>query len=114
SVIDAIRHEIIKTIPVGNNPEYVALTPDQRFALVTNLGSDTVSVIDVNSLSVVREIPISGDGPHGIAFSADGGVAYISNMNSSDISVVNVATGQIIAMFPSSGIEPHQIVLRNP
>lgn len=113
-MIDAIRHTIIKTIAVGHNPEYVTLTPDERFALVTNLGSDTVSVVDADALSVVKEIPVQADGPHGIAFSTDGDMAYVSNMNSSDISVINMTTGQVITTFPSGGIEPHQIVLKKP
>ncbi|HEX2169739.1 MAG TPA: YncE family protein, partial [Nitrososphaera sp.] len=34
SVIDSHKHEIIKTIPVGDNPRYVVLNPDETLAYV--------------------------------------------------------------------------------
>lgn len=113
--IDSQKHEIIKTITVGNRPEYVKLTPDERFAYVTNLGSGTVSKVDVNTLEVVDEIPIGATkGPHGIAFSPNGDLMYISNMNGNDISVIDTSANEIVASIDSGGIEPHQIVMRDP
>ncbi|PIY19935.1 hypothetical protein COZ13_02695, partial [Candidatus Desantisbacteria bacterium CG_4_10_14_3_um_filter_40_18] len=34
-------------MPVGSRPYGVAITPDGRYAYVTNAGSDNVSVIEV-------------------------------------------------------------------
>jgi YVTN family beta-propeller protein len=100
SVIDAQKHEIIKTIPVGKQPEYVKLSPDERFAYVTNLGEDTVSKIDLRNLEVIKsKIPV-GKGPHGIAFSEDGEIAYISNMKSNDVSVIDTSTDKVIDTIP--------------
>jgi YVTN family beta-propeller protein len=112
SVIDSQKHEIIKTIPVGKNPEYVKLSPNELFAYVTNLGEDTVSKIDLTKLEVIKsKIPV-GKGPHGIAFSEDGKIAYISNMMSNDVSVVDTYTDKVITTIPGGGIEPHQIVMK--
>ena len=45
SAIDAATNNLIATIPVGNNPAGVAVTPDGAKIYVANFGSNTVSVI---------------------------------------------------------------------
>jgi len=42
------------------------LTPDGRFAYVTNIYANSVSVIEVKDLKVVSTIPV-GKGPNGIS-----------------------------------------------
>src|SRR5690242_105803 len=36
SIIDAATNAIVGTIVVGNNPSYIAFTPDGKYAYVTN------------------------------------------------------------------------------
>lgn len=79
SVIDSLNHNIISTIDVGKKPEYVKLSPDERFAYVTNMESNTVSKISIDNFKVVKDINV-GKGPHGIAFSADGDLMYVSSL----------------------------------
>jgi len=45
SVIDAATNTVVATIPVGNEPFGVAVTPDGTQAYVVNLADNTVSVI---------------------------------------------------------------------
>ncbi|MDQ3851738.1 MAG: DUF192 domain-containing protein [Thermoproteota archaeon] len=112
SVINSYEHEVIKTIPVGNSPRYVALNPDETLAYVTNMDSNRVSIVDADK--VVNEIPV-GNGPYGIAFSADGGdLAYVSNTKGNDISVINTTSSNVTATISAGGIGPHQIVARKP
>ena len=56
----------IEGIPVGDNPLRVAFTPDGRRAYVTNRGSNTVSVIDTKTNTVVDTIEV-GMAPGGVA-----------------------------------------------
>jgi YVTN family beta-propeller protein len=112
SVIDSRKHEVIKTIPVGDSPEYVALNPDETLAYVTNIDSNTVSIVDADK--VVNEIPV-GSGPYGIAFSADGGdLAYVSNMRGNDVSVINTTSSKVTATISAGGTGPHQMVVIKP
>jgi YVTN family beta-propeller protein len=64
--VDAATTAVKTTIPVGVRPFGVAFTDDSAFAYVTNEFSDTVSIIDTASSTVVQEIN-AGDGPEGIA-----------------------------------------------
>jgi YVTN family beta-propeller protein len=63
-VLDTTTNTFGTAIPVGNKPLYIALTPDGTSAYVTNLNSDTVSVIDLASLTVVHTIAV-GNQPEG-------------------------------------------------
>ena len=38
SIIDTVSFRIIKEIPVGFKPNEVAVSPDNKFALVSNFG----------------------------------------------------------------------------
>jgi uncharacterized protein len=114
SVIDSHRHEIMKDIPVGDNPQYVALNPDETLAYVTNMDSDTISLVDTQTFEVVDEIPV-GNGPYGIAFSADGGdLFYVSNTRGNDVSIINTASSNISDTIYAGGAGPNQIVARKP
>ena len=48
------------------------------FAYVTNQGSDTVSVVDTDTASVVETVPV-GAKPAGVAVAPDGRRIYVSN-----------------------------------
>ena len=89
------------------------MSPHDTVAYVANLGSDTVSKIDLMTLQVMAEIPV-GKGPHEIAFSADGDLVYISNMKSNNVSIINTSTDKVVATIPVGKIEPHQIVIKKP
>jgi YVTN family beta-propeller protein len=49
---------LVKTIPVGKEPNWIVFTKDGRQAFVSNRMSDTVSVISVDGLSETKQIPV--------------------------------------------------------
>ena len=53
--------ELVKTIPVGKDPNWIVFSKDGRNAFVSNRGSDTVSVIAVDELSEIKQIPVGKD-----------------------------------------------------
>src|SRR5262245_40896910 len=57
---------VVATVPVGASPRHVALNAANRRAYVTNLDSNTVSVIDTASNSVIATVP-AGFNPYGVA-----------------------------------------------
>jgi 6-phosphogluconolactonase len=68
---------------------WVALTPDGRFAYVTNTGSDTISSYRVSfngRLELIDAVATNtGDGPIDFAFSADGRYLYVVNRNGGSV-----------------------------
>jgi PQQ-dependent catabolism-associated beta-propeller protein len=76
---------------------------------VTNEKDDTISVIDVETLEVVRTIP-TGERPRGITFAKDHSVVYICASDSDAVQVMDPETGEILHDLPS-GEDPEQFVL---
>ena len=77
------------TIRVGNSPIWVAVSPDGRRAYITDFRSDSVSVIDTATDTVIAAISV-GVGPRGVVVSPDGHRAYVVNYRSGTVSVINI------------------------
>jgi YVTN family beta-propeller protein len=54
--------ELLAGIPTGTDPDWITYTPDSKRAYVANAVSNTVSVIDVETLREVTQIPV-GESP---------------------------------------------------
>lgn len=98
-----IVNRTIATIPVGNSPSNVAITPNNHFAYVANdnnagiVGADTVSVIDIQTNKVITTISdASFNQVYSITIDAKGLKAYVTNSNTTTVSVINIATNTVI------------------
>jgi YVTN family beta-propeller protein len=87
---------VTATIPVGNAPVGVAVTPDGSEVFVTNQGSNTVSVIDTATNTVTATIPVGIEGS-GVAATPDGSKVYAVNTRDNTVSVIATATNTVIA-----------------
>ena len=76
---------------------------------VSNEKDDTISVIDIETLEVVRTIEV-GERPRGITFSKDYSVLYVCASDSDTVQVIDPDTGKILHELPS-GEDPEQFVL---
>ncbi|HEU0006050.1 MAG TPA: glycosyltransferase family 39 protein [Terriglobia bacterium] len=65
------------------------------FLYVTNSTSNTVSVVDAEVLTVIRDIPV-GKEPFGLAFSPDGRRAFVANAQSREVSVIDTTRHRLI------------------
>ena len=59
--IDPITEEILDTIPTGPNPHEIIVTPDQRFAYLSNYASpgNTISVIDLVQRKHIKQVTLT-------------------------------------------------------
>jgi YVTN family beta-propeller protein len=89
-----------KSIRVGLHPSGMAASRGGRYVYVANAASDTVSVLDTNSESVVETIACRpearlpfGSGCNAVAVSPDGGVLYVANGTNNCVAVVRLGRG---------------------
>jgi YVTN family beta-propeller protein len=80
-----------KVIGVGQVPKYVAVTPDNRYLLVTNWCSYDMSVIDTKTGAEVKRIPL-GPYPRGITVTPNSSTAYIAVMGTRDVAKLDLNT----------------------
>ena len=77
-VFDIPNRQFIQNIPVGLNPLALEISPDGRWCYVPNRNSNSVTVIDLQNLSVYTTIPNVGAQPHKVSFTQDGHYAYVT------------------------------------
>ena len=106
--INRATYKIDAIYQVGSVPKVVEVTPDNKYLLVTNWCSYTLSVISVASQKIIKNIYI-GAYPRGIVVTKDSSKAYVAQMGGSNLHEINLrdfSTSQI-----PIGINPRAIVL---
>jgi YVTN family beta-propeller protein len=120
SVIDTASNTVVATIPVGQDPNGVAITSDGKQVYVTNQLDDSVSVIDIASNTVVATIP-GFVIPVGVAVTPNGThpserdnrrhqpLAYVTNLVDNTVSVIDTASNKVVATI-HVGAAPFAVV----
>ena len=106
--INRSNYKIDAVYPVGSVPKVVEVTPDNKYVLVANWCSYTVSVISVEKNKVVKTVKI-GRYPRGIAISNDSTKAYVAEMGGSRVHVIDLQ--DFTTTFIPIGSNPRAIVL---
>lgn len=106
--INRNNYEIDAIYPVGSVPKVVEVTPDNKYVLVANWCSYTVSVISVEAQRVIKTIKI-GRYPRGIAITKDSKKAFVAEMGGNRIHVINLEDFSV--SYIPIGSNPRAIVL---
>ncbi len=94
---------------VGMVPKFLAVTPDDKYLIVSNWCSYTVTVIRLATGRTVAQVPV-GPYPRGIAVSRDSHRAYVAVMGGSSVEVLDLRTFRIRHSW-SVGSGPRHLVL---
>lgn len=89
--INVAAKHIDQVIRVGSVPKFVAVTPDDKYLLVSNWCSYALSVVNVRTGKQVRLIPL-GPYPRGIAVNPSSTTAFVAVMGSTEIAKINLRT----------------------
>lgn len=73
----------------------VTLTPDERFAYIANIRSNTITLFDMEKEEVLEHIPV-GNGPEGLAVHPNGTDLYVANQNDNNVCVMNVTDHEVL------------------
>lgn len=103
SVIDLDQMKTVKTVPTGQRPRGITVTPDGKYILVACGDDDDIQIFDSKTLQVVRTI--STPDPELFALRPTGNPLYVSNENNALVTVWDINTGKQLASIPT-GVEP--------
>ena len=113
SFVDAKTLEVTKTISVGPNPHEIIITPDRRFAYLSNYRppGDTISVVDLVKRKHIGQIS-TGDYTqiHGAAMASDG-TAYFTAGQTGYVVEVDTAVNDVTRSIPTHGKISHMVYL---
>lgn len=100
-MISTATNSVVATVPVGDFPASVAVTPDGTAAYVTCSADGEVTVIDTATHTVTGTIVVGGVNLAGIVFSPDGTLAYVAG--NSAVFVIDTALQAVSATIPVPG-----------
>ena len=117
SLVDTGSGEVVATLPTGEGPHEVAVSPDGRTALVANYGTrgapgSTLTVIDLPGKRVAKTIDLGAHRrPHGLAFLPGGRQAAVTAEGSKALLVVDVVAGKVEAAIGTGAEVSHMVAL---
>lgn len=97
AVVDTRRGDAVTTIPTGQEGTHmVVVSPDGRRAFTANIGSGTVSVLDLASARKLRDIEVGGR-PEGIALTPDGRTLWVGDLAGARVQAYDAASFERLA-----------------
>lgn len=114
TIIDVASGRALATLPTGQGPHEIVVSRDGNVAVVTDYGSrsggNTLTVIDVPGLKVVRTINLGEyHRPHGIAFLPGDSLVAVTSEMSRNVVVVSVADGVVRKAIPTQHNGSHMV-----
>jgi YVTN family beta-propeller protein len=116
SLIDLGSGGIVATLPTGEGPHEIGISPDGRFALVTNYGTrdrggNSLTLIDIAAASVVKTIDLGDYGkPHGVEWLDEQSAAVTVEANKALI-VVDIARDKVTQSIGTDQEISHMVAL---
>lgn len=99
-VVEVESGKVLEALDTGQDVSHmVALSPDQTRAFVANIGSGSVSVLDLVSGKLVGHIP-TGAGAEAIDVTPDGGEVWVGNRAADTLTVLDTRTLERRAEIP--------------
>ena len=97
TIVDTRRGDAVSAIATGQQGTHmVAVSPDRRRAYTANIGSGTVSVIDLAEGRKLRDLTVGGR-PEGIALSGDGGELWVGDLEGARVQAYDTRTFERLA-----------------
>lgn len=103
-VVDIAARELVGSVKTDQEGTHmVALSPDNKRAYASNIGSGSFTVIDLKKLNKLRDVK-AGDGTEAISVSSDGREIWVGNNGSRSVMVFDAVSFEKKAEFATDGI----------
>ena len=109
TVLDTAGGGIAGTAAVGLEPDAIAVAPNNKLALVANLGDNTVTPVSLPSLRSGAPIPV-GAQPTAIAIAPNGSVALVTNFGDNTVTPISLPDLRAGAPIPT-GLQPDAVAV---
>lgn len=98
----------LATVPAGNGPAFLAVTPDGTKVYAASYYSNDVTVIDTATNTVITTI-VGFTQPQGIVITPDGASAYVADFGSNTVIHIDTATNTLVGAPIATGFLPQNI-----
>jgi YVTN family beta-propeller protein len=96
-IVDPKARRVTARVPTARETSHmVAASADGKRAYVANIGSGSVTVVDLGEAKVIKDIP-TGEGAEGIAITPDSREVWVVNRSADTVSIVDTKTLEVAA-----------------
>ena len=99
AIVDIKSGKLIKQLPTAAGAEGIAISPDNKYVLVSNREAGSVSVIDTATDEIVKTVN-TGNYPIRVKVTTDGKHALVSNMRANEIAEIDTKTWEVTRRLP--------------
>ena len=106
--------QLLAEVPVGKEPRFVAISPNDRRAYVTSAVDGNMTVIDLTANTPVAlggAIDV-GVEPRGIAITPNGTYAFIAGNTTADVAILRLADNVVVGRVHTGG-NPYAVAISN-
>jgi YVTN family beta-propeller protein len=98
-VIELASGKLVRTLPGGQDPESVAVSPDGKALYIANEETAELSTLDLAKGAITQSIKV-GQQPEGVSAHPDGKRVYVTCEEDNKVVAVDLSTSEIIAHIP--------------
>jgi YVTN family beta-propeller protein len=99
-VVDTASGKLMGTIPDTKGVHGIALAEDMKRGFTSNGRGDSITVFDLDTLAVIKEVPVPGHNPDAILYEPALKRVFTFNGRSKDVTVVDAASFAVLATIP--------------
>jgi DNA-binding beta-propeller fold protein YncE len=104
-IVDAKRGTVVGQVMLGNDPNQMTLSLDEKFAYVPMRGESKVAVVQLNPLRLIKKLDVPL-GPHD-AYTTSDGMIYVGAQYGTGIAVIDPKTQTVSHIIPTeAGVRP--------
>jgi YVTN family beta-propeller protein len=100
-LIDVARNVVLRSVTTTQaRAHMVVVLAGGKRACVTNVGSDSVTLLKLPELRILKNVAV-GDGPEGIAATSNGRWIVVALQGSDQVAILDAGTGAVLARLPT-------------
>ncbi len=109
-LVDVSRDVVLRSLTTTQARTHMVVVPREGSrAFAANVGSDSVTILKIPDLRIVRNVPV-GDGPEGIAATSNGRWVLVALQGVDQVAILDAGSGAVLARLPT-GRTPIRIAL---
>jgi YVTN family beta-propeller protein len=102
-VIDEDSGKVVGDIPDTLNVHSIVLLPELGRGFTSNGSSNTVTIFDVKTLALIKQVPTTGQGPNGTIYDPASKHLFTFNRPSNNATAIDPATGSVVGTIGLGG-----------
>ncbi len=101
-----------KCIKVGSSPEFIKISPDGKYGVISLYGEDKIAVFKIDSPEKIKKYPC-GSKPLGLDFSIDGKYLFVVSSDAGVVNVLSTKDFKIISSLKCGDLPSNVLALKD-